>query len=159
MKLNTIIAALAVAATSVAAVPAVAQSVSQGDAQLASTLGVEPGAFSRSDLILLQQAQSESGAAARSNALAILNSKGEARVSTSNALNRAILLDQAREEHDDFLISQRSKDVGNNTADDRASLSPGKVQLAATLDVNPADYTTAELVVLQTREIFADNSK
>ncbi|WP_108484458.1 hypothetical protein [Oceaniglobus ichthyenteri] len=163
MKLNTFIAAIAVAAASAVALPAVAQNVNAGTAQLSRTLGVEPGTLSLAQLVQLDQARREGGVAGNFKAEQILKSAGQERFSTSStspdATGRAILLERAIHEGDDFLIAQLSKDVVNNTASDRGSVSPGKAQLAALLGVNPVDYTTAELVVMQTKRDFADSSK
>ncbi|WP_226782857.1 hypothetical protein [Oceaniglobus trochenteri] len=161
MKLNAFVAALAVAATSVVAVPAVAQTYSQGHIQLARSVGVAPGTLTTAQLIELDQAQSEGGAAGRAKAEYILQSAGAERISTSNAEDRgrAILLERAQHENNEFLIDQLKKDVANNTASDLGSVSPGKAQLAASLNVDPAEFTTAELVALKTRLDFADNSK
>jgi len=162
MKLSTFIAAIAVAATSAAALPAAAQSLSVGEIQLARSVGVQPGTLSVSQLIFLNQAIEEGAAAGRANTAAILNSSGDERFSSSNQPSiaaREILLERAIQEGDDFLIQQYSKTVVDNTASDRGQVSQGKAQLAASLNVNAAEFTTAELVALQTRRIFADNSK
>ncbi len=40
-----------------------------------------------------------------------------------------------------------------DTTDDRGIITPGKIQLAGPLGVNPADFTTAELVDMFSRQI------
>jgi len=163
MKLNAFIAALAVAATGAAALPAVAQAVSAGDAQLARSLDVAPGALSRSQLIRLEQARENGGAQGRATTAFILAQDKGVRVSTSgtdvSATNRAILLQNAVEEGDTVLIALRSGSSQNATSNDQQSTSPGKVQLAASLGLNATDHTTSELVAIQTKRIFEDNSK
>jgi hypothetical protein len=162
MKLNTFIAAIAVAAASAAAVPVAAQSLSAGEIQLAKSVGVAPGTLSLSQLIMLDQAQEEGGAAGRAKADAILKSGANERFSSSNTPSitaREIFLDRAIQDGDDFLIRQYSKEVVDNTASDRGTVSQGKAQLAASLNVNAADFTTAELVALQTRRTFESDSK
>ena len=113
--------------------------------------------------MLLDAAQKEDGAAGRFKAQQILKNAGAERFSTSgNAVsdvNRSILLEDAQRENNEFLIAQRSKDVVNNTGSDRGIVSPGKAQLAASLGLNAADYTTAELVAVDTQRTFSENSK
>ena len=163
MKPNTFIAAIAVAAASAAAIPAAAQTFTPGHIQLSRSVGVEPGTLTTSQLILLDAAQKEDGAAGRFKAQQILKNAGAERFSTSgNAVsdvNRSILLEDAQRENNEFLIAQRSKDVVNNTGSDRGIVSPGKAQLAASLGLNAADYTTAELVAVDTQRTFSENSK
>ncbi|WP_226780738.1 hypothetical protein [Oceaniglobus trochenteri] len=155
MKPNAYFAALVAVATSVAALPALAQSYSAGHVQLSQSVGVAPGTLTDGQLILLNQALSEGGATGRANAEHILKSAGIGRISTSGQgagdQGRAILLEQARQENDAFLIRQLSTAADDTTASDRGAVTPGKAQLAASLGVNAADYTTAELVLLSTR--------
>jgi len=164
MKLNIFIAAIAVAVASAAAIPVAAQTLTPGHIQLSRSVGVEPGTLTTAQLIRLEQAQNEGGATGRATADFILKSASGERVSTSgnaatSGIARAIFLERAIEEGDDFLIAQLSKTVVNNTGSDRGIVAPGKAQLAASLNVNAADFTTAELVALGARRTFADNDK
>lgn len=132
MKLNTLAAAIAVAATSFVAVPAVAQSVSPGEAQLAYSVGVEPGTLSLSQLIQLDQAQREGGASGTATAAWILKSaNGQGYTAGSDRVSRE--------------LPRGNTSLGG-------AVNQGNAQLAASLGVNPADYTTSELVELAVQD-------
>lgn len=152
-----VLAALSGAALASSPVPG----VSAGDAQLALTAGVEPGRYSRAELIQIIEAKRENDAGAVQYFLSGANRASAVGNDSAGAVQLAltagvepgvysvpelIQIIEAKRENDaerlNFILS------GANREGERAGVSPGKAQLAASLGLNPADYTLAELVLL-----------
>lgn len=135
--------------------------VSAGDAQLALTAGVEPGRYSRAELIRILDAKRENDAGAVQYYLSGANRTSAAGNDSSGAVQLALtagvepgaysvpeliqIIDAKRENDTELLNFILS---GANRQGEREGVSPGKAQLAASLGLNPADYTLAELAVL-----------
>ncbi|MBC2837468.1 hypothetical protein [Paragemmobacter straminiformis] len=133
-----------------------------GDAQLALTAGVQPGEYSRAELINILDAQREndatrlnfylSGANRTTNAAdpaAVAQIAASAGVQGGDysvaELQRLI---DARSEGDaatvDFIVNRAGK-----AANAAEVVTPGEAQLAAVIGVDPAQYTLAQLIALQ----------
>lgn len=146
------------------AVPAFAN---PGTDQLALQLGVEPGSLSLSELIRLEDARSENDAETVRFLLSGMDTVGRAdnTAAGGNAgadqlasllgvdpgaytVAELIRLEDARAAGDvetvRFILSGETR-VETGAA---GTVSPGKTQLAALLGVDPAAYTTAELIEL-----------
>ncbi|MFM2354718.1 MAG: hypothetical protein RLZZ528_454 [Pseudomonadota bacterium] len=157
---------LAVLALTVAA-PAFANS---GTDQLALSLGVQPGALTASELSQLQSAVNDDDQARIDFILARAAGKvsradtaGTAYVSAGKAqiaaqvgvdaaafsTNDLIRLQDALRSGDEETVAfiLNGSDNGDVTTD-RGVVTPGKAQLAASLGLNAAEYTTAELSAL-----------
>lgn len=161
MSVKTVIASLALITIAGAAS---AQAINPGTAQLALQLGVEPGRYSLSDLVQLDQAKRDndkeaialilghSGNTASSKSAQSFSGAGKAQIEaqlrvepgkfTSTELSR---LAQARRDGDRegeaFILSG-----ANRVTADAASVNAGKAQIAAQLRLDPAEYTLSELV-------------
>ncbi|WP_151718199.1 hypothetical protein [Gemmobacter serpentinus] len=160
MSVKTVIAALALVTVAGAAS---AQSINPGTAQLAAQLGVEPGRYSLTELVQLQEAKREndvqaiaqilgSGTSASTKNEAGFSGAGKAQIEaqlrveagrfTSAELSQ---LTQARRDGDReaeaYILSG-----ARNAATDPASVNAGKAQIAAQLHLDPSQYTLAELV-------------
>lgn len=150
-----VLAALSGAALASSPVPG----VTAGDAQLALTAGVEPGRYSRAELIRIIEAKRDNDNTAVQYYLSGANRGSAPANDSAGAVQLAltagvepgvysvaelIQIIEAKRENDtellNFILS------GENRQGERAGISPGKAQLAATLGVNAADYTLAELV-------------
>ncbi|MCR8724030.1 hypothetical protein [Frigidibacter sp. ROC022] len=148
----------------VAAAPAFAADVSAGDAQLALALGVEPGVYTTDQLIRLNNARQENDAETTRFILAspggYLSSTDSATVSPGEAqlalslgvepgaysLADLTRLEQARQDND--AETERAILTGEVHNPVSEAVTPAKEQLAATVGVNPADYTLAELTAM-----------
>lgn len=166
----------------VAAAPAFAAGVSAGDAQLARIAGVEPGVYSTAQLIRLDQARQDNdaetvrfilaspeGTLAATRADTSAASLGDSAVSAGAAQFALILgvepgayslddltrLDRAR--HDNDAETERAILSGALDRPESAIVTPGKAQLAASLGVDPAAYTLAELSALAGARLNARN--
>jgi hypothetical protein len=135
-----------------------------GTDQLARTLGVEPGTYSLAELVRLNEAAELGGVDGAEIARFITGGSADV-VATSNPAGaitaaEAGLIDQILDDNADLSSDVVLSGLRNDaTVSDRGTVSPGKAQLAASLGVDAAAYTTAELVVLQTQRTFADNAK
>ena len=152
-----ILAAISGAALASSPVPG----VSAGDAQLALTAGVEPGRYSRAELIRILDAKRENDAGAVQYYLSGANRTSAAGNDSAGAVQLALtagvepgaysvpeliqIIDAKRENDTELLNFILS---GANRQGEGEGVSPGKAQLAASLGLNPADYTLAELAVL-----------
>lgn len=153
-----ILATLSGAALASSAVPG----VNAGDAQLALTAGVEPGRYTRGELIAIIDAKRENETATAQYFLSGANRVSAASNDSAGAVQLALtagvepgqytvaelvqIIDAKRENDTDklnFILS------GTNRQGEAAGVSPGKAQLAALAGVNAADYTLAELIQLQ----------
>lgn len=169
LKLTLTIAALATALT---AGVVSAQTVNPGVAQLAASVGVSATSFTPAQLIRLEQAQRENdqhaidfilsqanGSVSRSDKGASL-SAGDVQLSriagvepglyTTSELVR--LIDAQRDNNTevvDFILSGTNRE-GDQPA---SAVTPGEAQLAASLGLDPADYTLTELGKLYTDSI------
>lgn len=160
----------------VLAVPAFAQSA--GEAQLARSVGVEPGTYSVSQLIRLDEAQRENDAERiryiKANPQGfVVSSQGSDVVTDGEAqfaralgvepgrlsVNELQRLDQAVRESEDVTARHiLSGETRGDVAEDASAVSAGEAQLAASLGVDPANYTLNELVQIQTRLDAADDN-
>ena len=157
--------ALILAALSGAAVAASAQpGLNAGDVQLALSAGVQPGQYSRAELISILEARQDGEttklnyylSGANRDTTADLNSAGLAQLAASAGVeagrftaNELQILVEAREEGDtvaaNFILSGANRAAPNPAE----VVTPGEAQLAAAVGVDPAQYTLAELVGLQ----------
>lgn len=159
MKFASLIAAAATASSLVAAVPASAERISAGEAQLSRALGVAPGVYDLSQLTLLKSLTTEDSSEAgdridyiKRNAGDVSSrndSAGAAQLSLSAGIEPGTLsanelsrLNDARRENDAF----RASYILSGEQD--SAVNPAKVQLAASLGVDAGDYTLAQLVAL-----------
>lgn len=155
MSIKTLSTAVAFALVAGAAA---AQTVSPGDAQLAALAGVEPGVYSRAQLIQLNEARRDGDAnrvrfiLGQTGADASRNEFGAASPVVGSGLTAAeqLALTEARRENDRnterYILSGANRAAVANPA---SVVTPGEAQLAALVGVDPADYTLAELVALQ----------
>lgn len=151
-----ILAALTGAASAASPQPG----LNAGDVQLALSAGVEPGKYSRAELINIIAAR-ENGETTRLNfflsgANRTTEVPGNAQLAaaagvtdgnySANELQRLII---AQEEGDTtevrFILSGDNRREGNPAE----VVTPGEAQLAAAIGVDPAQYTLAELIALQ----------
>lgn len=155
-----ILAALAGAASASSVQP----SLNAGDVQLALSAGVEPGRYSRAELINITEAR-QNGDTARLDYFlsgtnrtsgSDLNAPGLAQLAalagveagkyTAAELQRLI---EARADGDTteerFILSGANRKAANPAE----VVTPGEAALAAAIGVDPAQYTLAELVALQ----------
>lgn len=162
---NLTASALILAALTGAAAASSAQPrLNAGDVQLAHSAGVEPGRYSRAELIniidarqdgetsrlnyVLSGANRTSGAATGTAGLDQLAASAgvEPGQFTANELQRLII---AKAEGDTnevrFVVSGNARAAANPAA----VVTPGEAQLAAAIGVDPAQYTLAELIALQ----------
>ncbi len=159
---NLTASALILAALTGAAVASSAQpGLNAGDVQLALSAGVEPGRYSRDELINIIAAR-EKGETTRLNYfLSGANRAASAKVGddqlaasagveagrfTTAELQRLI---NAKEEGNraevNFILSGANRAAANPAE----VVTPGEAQLAAAIGVDPADYTLNELIALQ----------
>lgn len=136
--------------------------VNAGDVQLAYAAGVEPGRYSRAELIAIIDAQRSNetqtaqyflSGANRASA-ASNTSAGAAQLALSAGVEpgqfsvpELVQLIEAKRDNDtatvNFILS------GKNRVQESNGVSPGKAQLAALVGVDPAEYSLAELIALQ----------
>lgn len=154
------------------AAPAFAGNYTAGEAQLAYSVGVEPGVYTVAELTQIERAQWENDLVLEQNLLNRVTLGGN--VSTRNApsdgakqlaaiegvsanqfsVSQIIRLSDADFDNDLILAQEISRE---NSAIAPVGISAGRAQLAATLGVNAADYTLAELVQLDTVNDPRDN--
>ena len=158
---------LLAAALAVSAVPALADGIPAGEIQQARLLGVEPGVYTAAQLVRLDQAVSENDAETVRFILAspggeTVSSQGAASVAAGEAQFARILgvepgalsasdlvrLETAYSENDAETARAILNGSLHSVSVERAAVSPGKAQLAASLGVDPAAYTTAELAAM-----------
>lgn len=137
---------------------ALAQSVSPGDVQLAASAGVEPGAYTTSQMIQIIEARREgdttqlafvlsqpSSVITRANFTAALPSA----VSNGLTVAEEVQLQEARRENDHarevFILTHSNRKAPLPAS----AVTPGEAQLAALIGVDPAEYTLAELIAMQ----------
>jgi hypothetical protein len=165
---NLTASALILAAlTGAAAASSVQPGLNSGDVQLALSAGVQPGEYSRAELINIIEARQE-GETTRLNFFlsganraeaAGLNSEGLVQLSaaagvapgqfTAAELQRLI---QAKADGDTtearFILSGDNRKEANPAE----VVTPGEAQLAAAIGVDPAQYTLSELIALQPQD-------
>lgn len=136
--------------------------VSAGEAQLALAAGVEPGSLSKADLLALIEAKRDNDSAATAFYLSGANQSSNVGNDNAGAAQLALSLgvepgrfttaelleiQDAKRENDQFrinaILSGATRDSGDR------GVTAGKVQLAALVGVNAADYTLAELIAMQ----------
>lgn len=158
---NLTASALVLAALTGAAAASSAQpGLNAGDVQLALSAGVEPGKYSRADLIKIVEARQEGDTSRLNFFLSGANRAtevvGDAQLAasagvpygeyTANEIQRLI---NARAEGDAaaqrFILSGENRRLPNPAE----VVTPGEEQLAAAIGVDPAKYTLAELVAMQ----------
>lgn len=150
------------ALTGAAAASSVQPGLNAGDVQLALSAGVEPGRYSRAELIniidarqdgettrlnyYLSGANRSSGASADGGAQLAASAGVEPGQFTATELQRLI---NAKADNDTaevrFILSGQNRKEANPAE----VVTPGEAQLAAAIGVDPAQYTLAELVALQ----------
>ncbi|KAF0675657.1 hypothetical protein [Profundibacterium mesophilum] len=165
MKFASLIAATAAAATLAGALPASAERLPAGEAQLARSIGVTPGAYTLSELTLLKTLKAEDSSEARDRIAFIQKNAGDvttrdsvsgpAQLSLSAGVTPGTLdtnelqrLNDARRENDafraDYILSGERENSQNAAA---------KAQLAGSLGVDADAYTLAQLVALNSNRM------
>lgn len=132
-----------------------------GDVQLALSAGVQPGQYSRAELITILQAKSDgdtnklnfylSGTnrgTGQSDPASIAQLAGAAGVSGDYSATELARISQARTLEDDATVSFIVNRAGKAPAAAEV-VTPGEAMLAAVVGVDPAEYTLAELIALQ----------
>lgn len=125
-----------------------------GTDQLARNLGVEPGTYSLAELVRLNDAIEQGGIEGAQAARFITAGSADV-VSSSNpaggvTTNEAQLIELAQLRNATLSADQILAGLRNDaTVSDRGVVTPTKALIAASLDVDPAAYTTAELVALE----------
>lgn len=126
--------------------------VNAGDAQLALTAGVEPGRYSRAELIRIIDAKRDNDQTAVQYYLSGANRASSAGNDSAGAVQLAL---SAGVEPGVYTVAELTQiiDTKRENDDERLNfisegISAGKAQLTATLGVNAADDTLAELVAL-----------
>ncbi len=132
-----------------------------GDVQLAYSAGVEPGKYSRAELVGIIDARRENDAQALNFYLsganrvqsdaspeALAQLAGAAGVSGGYSATELQRLVDARRENDAnavaFIVNRAAKPAAAAEV-----VTPGEAMLAALVGVDPAQYTLAELVAMQ----------
>lgn len=133
-----------------------------GDVQLAQIAGVQPGKYSRAELLNIIDARSDNDeqalsfylsganrASGQASDASLAQLAGPAGVSADGySASELARLTDARRENDaaavSFIVNRAAKAPLPAEA-----VTPGEAQLAALVGVDPADYTLAELVALQ----------
>lgn len=157
--------ALILATLSGAALASSAQpGANAGDVQLALTAGVEPGTYSRAELINIIEAKRENDATrlnyflsgANRSAASATDSAGLDQLAASAGVQpgqyTAAELQQlirARQDGDTEVVNFILSGANRTSANPAEAVTPGEAQLAAIIGVDPAQYTLAELVALQ----------
>lgn len=139
-------------------------STGPGDVQLALSAGVQPGQYSRTELLNIIEARKDNDAQALGFYLSGANrAEGQASAESLAQLAAAAgvsggdysveelsQLTEARRENDAqaiaFIVDRAAKPAAAAEV-----VTPGEAQLAAVLGVDPAQYTLAELVALQVK--------
>lgn len=135
-----------------------------GADQLARSLGVEPGTYSLSELVRLNEA-AEEGSVTGAQIARFVTSGGADVVSSSNpagaiTANEAQLIERAQIRNYTLSADQILAGLRNDaTVSDRGVVTPTKALIARGLGVDAASFTTAELVALEAQATFADNAK
>jgi hypothetical protein len=154
-------------ATALTAGMAVAQPVNPGVAQLAAEAGVSPMGYTQNQLILLINAQRNSD----DDEIAFLKAQANKSMtaSTMNGYNAgaAQLAADVGVEPGKYFINELTRlerfqtrnssdgeafilsGANRASAEPASVVTPGKMQIAAALGVNPAHYTLSELALLQ----------
>lgn len=176
MRSNKLVAAiLATALVAPIAAPTFAQTVAAGEVQMAESLGVEPGLYSLEQLAELQTLTEDDTTMSqqkideiKSNPMGPLAAVSPEAAPTGLTTGEiqmaeligvepgaytldelAILADtQEQPSMKSLYRAVLNGELDMSTTNDRGIVTPAKEQLAGTLDVNPADYTTEELAEL-----------
>jgi hypothetical protein len=157
--------ALVLATLSGAALAASAQpGINAGDVQLALSAGVQPGEYTRAELINIIEARKQNDDTRLSYFLSGSNrSSGntlsgpgidqlaaaagvEQGLYTANELQQII---KSKADGDDDVIRFILSGENRKAANPAEVVTPGEAQLAALIGVDPAQYTLAELVAMQ----------
>jgi hypothetical protein len=164
MTTKSLFAAAAVLAA--IAAPAMAQSVTPGHALLAAAAGVDAADYSLGQIVRLNQAvregdattvnfilsnpQSDVVAAARNNPNFVTD--GELQLAaksgveaTGYTLGELVRLNEAVRDGDALTFGYVRSGANRATPADAATVTPAEAQLAASLGVDPAEYTLSEL--------------
>lgn len=139
------------------------QTVSPGDAQLAALAKVPPGIYSTAQLIQLLDARRENDTNQERYILSQTTTTVVTRSDTSDFVNTAspsvlgltlaeeIALSEAIRENDRAAARFITSGAIRTSVPHEASVvTPGEAQLAALVGVDPAEYTLAELIAMQT---------
>jgi hypothetical protein len=153
-----IAATLSGAAFAASAVPG----INPGDVQLALSAGVEPGAYSRSELLNILEAKRNNedagyflSGANRTSASGNANA-GAAQLALTAGVEpgaysvpELLQIIEAKRDGDTDRLNFVLSGASRSTANPAETVTPGEATLAAVIGVNPADYTLAELIALQ----------
>lgn len=153
-------ALMLVALTGAAAAASAQPGATPGDVQLALSAGVEPGKYTRAEMINIADARAEGDTARLNFFLSGDNRRteipGNAQLAaaagvpegryTAAELQRLI---EARAEGDNATIRFILSGDNRRTPDPAEVVTPGEAQLAAAVGVDPAQYTLTELVAMQ----------
>lgn len=144
-----------------------------GIAQLAASAGVSPEGFTQAQLIQLIDAQRDND---QERINFILSQVGQGAVTRSDmgagsvsqdaqlaaaagvapglyTANELQLLIEAKRDNDQEKINFILSGTNRNGANPSGTVTPGKAQMAASLGLNPADYTLNELAMLYAEKI------
>lgn len=157
--------ALVLATLSGAALASSAQTrLNAGDVQLALSAGVQPGQYTRAELINIVEARKANDetrlnyflSGSNRTTSSDLNAPGLAQLARSAGVEPGVY---TANELQQILLAQRDNDQdtvrfilsGENRKDGNPAnvVTPGKAQLAGVVGVNPAEYTLAELIAMQ----------
>ena len=158
------LSALVLAAISGTALAASPQAgLNAGDVQLALSAGVEPGRYSRAELIAILDAKRDNEPAkaeyylSGANRAAITgDAAGWAQLAASLGVEpgrftpaELLRLKEAYSDNDQEEVAFILSGDNRRAANPAEAVTPGEAQLAASIGVDPAQYTLAELVALQ----------
>ena len=113
--------------------------------QLEDRLNVEPGVYSTAELVAIDRAF-QNDDVARANAI-LANPGGFS--GTDAETVRAVKLNAAEQDDEHAAANHFRKGAGSFTVSTKSGVSAGHAQLAASLGVDAADYSLAELVQLK----------
>ena len=158
-----------------------ADNVSPGAKMLANLAGVEPGAYSIADLVRLNDTRTDSQQVHEAR---FIKARGRTEVTRADtwghndgtgadqvarnegvepgafSLAELIEIGRARDENDDEALRYYTSGTNRDTTTgDVGRVTPAKAQIAASVGVDPAQYSLAELVELQTTKNFGGNTK
>ncbi|SDM04215.1 hypothetical protein [Aliiruegeria lutimaris] len=118
--------------------------------QLAQQLDVEPGVYTTAELISLRSAL-EDGNYAQANA--IRSNPGGISGADAETVREFSLIKAEQDDEHAFANFLRNNDSGENfSVSTKSGVSAGHAQLAASLGVDAADYSLAELVQLKSAQ-------
>lgn len=146
--------------------------------QLAATAGVAPGALTQAQLIQLVEAQRENdtftvdfilsqagGSAVTRSDMGADTASNDAQLAAAAGVepgrfttSELQLLVEAKRDNDDFMVDFILSGQNRAQANPAGTVTPGQAQLAASLGVDPSQYTLNELAALYAERLDDDRS-